>query len=616
MRVLNQQQKLHRQMIKRFFVLLILSFYLISAFSQSWEEVKRNTQTYLYGEGWGATIDEADQQALSALISKISVVVSNNFSIIEDERTVNGKLDAASYTTSKLQTYSTATLTNTERVVIDNNPDQTHVGRYIKRSELNKIFEGRIRTIKEYIRLGKVAEEACKIDDALRNYYWAYSLLKSVQRPSSVTYSDELTGEVIYPLTWLPQQITNILKDLDVKVIGNDGTNVDLMFKYKEQPVSTLDFTYFDGRNWSNICSAKDGRGTMEFIKGMIPSNVQINYEYAYRGQAHINQEMQSVLNVVKGQAIRAARVNLQIDKSKFPSEEALSIERVSGTEGVLPVANAESYRSVLTQVLNAIRNHCYDGVQTYFTKDGWDMFTRLVRYGNARILNTNNCTFSQLGDNVVARSIQMNFSFKNGIRKDFVEDVVFTFDKDKKIDCIAFGLDRKARQDIMRRGAWTPVARQTIMQFLENYKTAYALKRLDYLKTIFDDDAVIIVGHVVKRMVSDSHSKDMSTSMYAKKYVTRTQYSKEQYLRNLEVCFRSNEFVNIRFANNDVRKAKEGEEYGIQIKQDYYSTNYGDQGYLYLQVDIENAQKPIIKVRTWQPEPDPEIGLFGLGNW
>lgn len=616
MKASNQQQKLHRQMIKRFFVLLILSFYLISAFSQSWEEVKRNTQTYLYGEGWGATIDEADQQALSALISKISVVVSNNFSIIEDERTVNGKLDAASYTTSKLQTYSTATLTNTERVVIDNNPDQTHVGRYIKRSELNKIFEGRIRTIKEYIRLGKVAEEAYKIDDALRNYYWAYSLLKSVQRPSSVTYSDELTGEVIYPLTWLPQQITNILKDLDVKVIGNDGTNVDLMFKYKGQPVSTLDFTYFDGRNWSNICSAKDGRGTMEFVKGMIPSNVQINYEYAYRGQAHINQEMQSVLNVVKGQAIRAARVNLQIEGAKSISEEKLSIVRVSGTEGMLPVANAESYRSVLTQVVNAIRGHSYDGVQTYFTKDGWDMFTRLVRYGNARILNTNNCTFSQLRDNVVARSIQMAFSFKGGIRKDFVEDVVFTFDKDKKIDCISFGLDRKARQDIMRRGAWTPVARQTIMQFLENYKTAYALKRLDYLKTIFDDDAVIIVGHVVKRMVSDSHSKDMSTSMHAKKYVTRTQYSKEQYLRNLEACFRSNEFVNIRFANNDVRKAKEGEEYGIQIKQDYYSTNYGDQGYLYLQVDLENAQKPIIKVRTWQPEPDPEIGLFGLGNW
>lgn len=64
------------------------------------------------------------------------------------------------------------------------------------------------------------------------------------------------------------------------------------------------------------------------------------------------------------------------------------------------------------------------------------------------------------------------------------------------------------------------------------------------------------------------------------------------------------------------MRKAKDGEEYGIQIKQDYYSTNYGDEGYLYIQVDLNDRKEPIIKVRTWQPEPDPEVGLFGLGNF
>lgn len=603
-------------MTKRFFVLLMTSLCLIPAFSQSWDEVKRNTQTYLSGEGWGATVEEADQQALAALISKITVVVSSDFSITEDERTTNGTLDATSYTNSKLQTYSTATLTNTERVVIDNNADLAHIGRYIKRDELNKIFEGRIRTIKEYIRLGKLAEAASKVDDALRNYYWAYALLKSVQQPSNVTFTDNETGENIYPLTWLPQQLTNIMKDLEVKVTGNDGTNVDLMFYYKGEPVSTLDYTYFDGRNWSNICSAKDGRGTMEFVKDMVPENVQINYEYAYRGQAHINQEIQSVLNVVKGQAIRAARVNVQTGKSKPADDKSPIIKKATKTESLLTVENNEVYRTTLNSVLKAIKSRQYSGVENLFTPDGWDMFTRLIRYGNARILDTRNCTFSQMRDDVIARSIQMSFSFKKGIRKNFVEDVVFTFDKERKIDCIAFGLDRKAKQDIMKRGAWTPLARQTIMQFLENYKTAYALKRLDYLKAIFDDDAVIIVGHVAEKMVAYTPSRDMPTIFHMQKYIKRTQYSKKQYMRNLEACFRSNEFVNIRFANNDVRKAKDGEEYGIQIKQDYYSTNYGDQGYLYLQVDLDNPDKPVIKVRTWQPEPDPKIGLFGLGNW
>ena len=604
-------------MTKRVVLLFFFNIFLIPAFSQSWDEVKHNTQTYLCGEGWGVTVEEADQQALAALISKISVVVSNDFSITEDERTTNGVLDAKSYTNSKLQTYSTATLTNTERIVIDNDADETHVGRYIKRTELNRIFEGRIRTIKEYLRLGRMAENSCKIDDALRNYYWAYSLLKSVQRPSEVTFNDEETGETIYPLTWIPQRLTDIMKELSVRVIANDGTNVDLMFLYKGQPVSTLDFTYFDGRNWSNICSVKDGLGSMEFTKGMIPTNVQINYEYAYRGQAHINQEIQSVLNVVKGQSIRAARVNIQTGKPTVKNLAKLENKRVSTkNDSMLPVVTDKPYKDVLDKVVSSIRKRGYDDIRDCFSEDGWEMFTCLVKYGNARILNTSDCTFAQLRDNVIARSIQMSFSFRKGLRKEFVEDVVFTFNKDKKIDCVAFGLDRKAKQDIMRRGAWSPIARQTIMQFLENYKTAYALKRLDYLKTIFDDDAVIIVGHVAEKMVKDNRSKDGAMSFHNQKTVKRIQYSKDQYMKNLEACFRSNEFVNIRFANNDVRKAKNGEEYGIQIKQDYYSTNYGDQGYLYLQVDLEEPDKPIIKVRTWQPEPDPEIGLFGMGNW
>ena len=41
-------------------------------------------------------------------------------------------------------------------------------------------------------------------------------------------------------------------------------------------------------------------------------------------------------------------------------------------------------------------------------------------------------------------------------------------------------------------------------MEFLENYKTAYALKRLDYINTIFDDDAVIIIGNLVRHAANN----------------------------------------------------------------------------------------------------------------
>lgn len=57
------------------------------------------------------------------------------------------------------------------------------------------------------------------------------------------------------------------------------------------------------------------------------------------------------------------------------------------------------------------------------------------------------------------------------------------------------------------------------------------------------------------------------------------------------------------------------GELYAIQIAQDYYSSSYGDKGYLFLMVDINDPENPIIKVRTWQPDKDPNFGLYGPGD-
>jgi hypothetical protein len=207
-----------------------------------------------------------------------------------------------------------------------------------------------------------------------------------------------------------------------------------------------------------------------------------------------------------------------------------------------------------------------------------------------------------------------MSFSFSRGVKKSFVEDIVFTFDASGQIESLAFGLDDIAAKDILTKQAWPETARMAIMEFLENYKTAFALERLDYIRTIFDDNAVIIVGKVATVAPNPMAENQLS---YNNKVITRTRYTKEQYLRNLERCFASNEFVNIHFANNDVIKAgKGGEIYGIQIKQDYYSTNYGDTGYLFLLVDINEPKTPMIKVRTWQPEPDPVDGLYDMSHF
>lgn len=608
-------------MMKRYLLLpfICLVFSVSSLTAQSWEQVKKSKDIYLSGEGWGSTIEEADQQALADLISKISVVVSHDFEMTEDEMTKNGQLDASSYVSSKVNTYSQSTLTNTERLVLENEPD-AHVGRYIKRSELSRIFEGRKLKVKEFIRLAEKAESSFKVDDAVRYYYWAFSLLKTLQYPGEEKCTDS-KGIEHHLVTWLPAQINAIFDDIQVNVSHRDGDNLELAFTFRNQPVVSLDYTYFDGRDWSNIYSAKDGRGVLELAKGASPENLQLKIEYAYRGEAHIDREVESVLKVVRSQALRKSYLTVPLEKTVQPAMTPVAKPKAKpANDMVLPSVAAitelkddAAYRQKIDAIIAAIRVSDYHRVDSYFTADGLQMYHDLISYGKARIVGEPKYKVYSKGDAVVARTVPMSFSFAHGVRKSFVEDVVFTFDaKSGKIDCLAFALDETASSDILGQGYWPESAKMTILEFMENYKTAYCLKRLDYIESIFDDNALIIVGHVVNKFDRTTNGDKYE---YANHHaVKRTQYTKATYLKHLAQCFKSNECINIRFTNNDVvRAGKGGEVYGIQIKQDYYSTNYGDTGYLFLMVDLNNPDEPIIKVRTWQEEPDPVEGLYDL---
>lgn len=576
----------------------------------SWDEIKQSP-LYLYGEGWGASDAEADKHALADLISKISVNVSSTFTVTEDELQQNGQTNSESYARSKVETYSQATLTNTGKIVIAHEPD-AHIGRYILRSEIAKIFKSRENRIKEMIGLAKQGERLGKIDDALRYYYWAFCLLKTLQRPNETTYTDESGTHIL--INWIPNQMNAVFDNISIRPIKTENNVMEIAVEYKNRPVDSFDYTYFDGQNWSNIYSARDGRGVIELSPGAITDNIRIKCEYEYRNEAHIDNEIENVFNIVKGQAFRKSYITVSgaaVNATQPEQNAAVSAIETSETNSIASAIDETPYRLIMDNVLNAIASKNYNAAEQYFTPNGADMFRKLINYGKARILDSANLQFSEIDGKTVCRNAAMSFSFRNGMRKSFVEDVVFTFNSDKKIDYIAFGLGDRAQNDILNKGEWSLTARNAIMNFLENYKTAYALKRLDYIEQVFDDNAVIISGCVIRR--PKGRELENSEQFISNQYVRYTRVNKDEYIDRLRRSFAGKEFINIRFSNNDVRKmSKGGELYCIQIKQDYYSSNYGDSGYLFLMVDLNRPDAPIIKVRTWQPQPDPDFGLIG----
>ena len=608
-----------------FLTLLLLSF---DAFPQSWESIK-DSEEYLYGEGWGTTVAEADKQALAALISNIaSNVTSESHSRLRVSNN-NGELDEKSQFTHSVSTYSQATLTNTQRVILKNEPD-AYVARWIKKSEIDKIFESRRRKALDLVESAVRAEEKGKVDDVLRNYYWSLSLLKSLQYPNDVTYVDR-DGKSHILTNWIKEQMDETFENIAVSVVKHEGDDVRLNFAYKGKPVNSLDYTYFDGQTWSNLYSAKDGLGVLELAQGYIGEQIQLKYEYEFLGEAQIDKEIKSVLNVVKGTSMRDAYVNVRLERKQIAEvkrTESPTLKKMTDsftTNDVSTLSPPQSmgseasvYAKVVERLVNVIRSRNYHLAKDMFTETGWDMFTKLIRYGKAKVLDSSGMRFYKDNGIVMERGLRMSFSFTSNIRKAFVEDIVLQFNKEKKIFNISFGLGKTAEDDILNKGVWDEKARFAIVDFLENYKTAYALKRLNYIRSVFDDNAVIITGTIAKiasPVINTENQSRISTE--GNNIIKYNRQTKDQYLQNLKRCFERNEFVNIRFANNDVTKlGKGGELYAIQIAQDYYSSTYGDKGYLMLMVDINNPQKPLIILRTWQPEKDPNFGLYGPGNF
>ena len=611
--------------MKQLTTILLLFLALLPVGAQGWDVIK-NSNEYIYGEAVGATVEEADRQVLVDLVTKIALQISSDFTVVDEDVSKNGKFDSETFVRNCVSTYAQALLANTEKWVVGKEPNFT-VRRWIKLSEVDKIFADRIAKAKEMLQIAADAVEQERVDMALQYYYWAYSLIRSTQHPDRV----EWNGHKV--TVWVPLQIDAILSNISAVCERREGNNVDLKFAYKGKPVKNLDFTYSDGRADCSG-SAKDGWGMLEMAPGYESDYYNISVEYEYKGNAQGDAEMQNVLNVVTKRVFSNAELKILAKNVAKPQNatakktagkvvapvEIKPVVQGNDLTATQVVASEEQYKAVYDKILNSIKSKNYSSASSCFTVNGLDVYNRLICMGSGRIIEDPAPVFFKgSGGCVVVRGLRMSFIFNIGHRKKtFVEDVAFTFNKEGKCDNISFGLGAEVTNNIMvKPTGWKEEARELILEFLENYKTAFCLKRIDFLKNIFHDDTPIIVGSEVKVATINPMNERQVTST-GRKIIKYNRYTKYEYISKLRRAFNANEFINIRFTECDVQwqEAAEGEFFSIQIAQDYCSSSYADQGYLFLMFDATNHDAPQIKICTWQPEKDPELGFYGPGNF
>jgi hypothetical protein len=574
----------------------------------------RESDKYLYGLGKSEIYEKADQAALSDLISQLSVNVEDSLTILRTE--IEG--DYKEYARSVVNTYSSVSLSNALRAEEEKKGIYTVI-RYFPKKDINKIFESRKQAILNYTKDGLKAEWKLQIGDALRNFYWANILLRSHPEYNSLKYNDE--NDTLLLKVFLPNKINEIFSNIEFSIQEQHYkpeekyARYTLNLKYKNEDIQNLDYTYKFKNSWSGSVSAANGLASLEFYgdDAKKDKKIKIRVEYMYRNKAFFDKDVQSVFSSdLDLPYFSQCELTAQLDKIKA-KEYPVSVNVESKNK--ISKTTERTFREKFQGLLEAIEKNQIVTDASLFTPDGLKAYNELIRYGNAKLLTeNNNLEIIKLNDESMVRSIPMKFSFSGN--RDFIENVVFILNDDNKIDDVNFSLSEAAIDDILSKEDRfaSQEVKYFLIRFMENYKTAYCLKRLAYLQKIFDEDALIIVGKVVKK---SNRPTDAYYSSFSNEEVTYQRLSKEQYLSNLERVFELNEFVNIHFEDNTVKKAKKDVDiYGIQIAQHYTSATYADKGYLFLMIDLRDTLNPLIHVRTWQPQKNKDGSIYGLEDF
>jgi hypothetical protein len=487
---------------------------------------------------------------------------------------------------------------------------------------VEKIFENRTEKIKDYVIMGTKAQREYRIGDALRYYYWAYALWLS--HPYRDEIKENVDGREILLGLLLQDRLNAIFSNIkfdvidEVKNTDENFTKLLLHCSFNKHDVINIDYRYSIGGNVSALQEVENG-----FTEILLFDDEQneidklrIGIEYKYINKSYHDKELSAVLNTVRIPFFKKSRKPVkikskQLNKAKYPAQtESPKYEKLNNLEN-----SKTFYKKTINNLLYDIKNKNYEYAYKYFTPEGRKMFDELIKNGNVSVFPIyDTLKIININGKTMIRSIPMAFYFPNSNHQ-YVENVVFSFNEENKIEEISFAIDNITISNILNHGkAFGNLKdKYTLIKFMESYKTAYSLKRLNYIESIFSDNALIIVGTVLKQA---SRIEDMYKTI-GTKAIRYQKLNKKEYIERLKVVFNSNEYINIDFDDAIVKKVNGNNKiYGIQIAQHYYSSSYNDFGYLFLMIDLNDSLKPTIYVRTWQPEKNPDGSIYGLEDF
>lgn len=192
----------------------------------------------------------------------------------------------------------------------------------------------------------------------------------------------------------------------------------------------------------------------------------------------------------------------------------------------------------------------------------------------------------------------------------------VINFLKNGQISDFYVGLELHQYNNVMKhRSVEDKARREIILNFIENFRTAYIKKDIEFIENVFSEKALIITGRVI---VPGNYDTDNIKSGFTERQVQYLVHTKQEYIQRLQGIFNVISYLNLFFRDIDVRPhRKYADFYGVWLDQEWNASNYSDRGYLFLLIQFRDNDFPLIWIRTWQDALDFEKGeMFGFHNF
>lgn len=572
---------------------------------------------------------KANDLALSEMLSQIAVSVQSDFTNSIEENVSADKIELKRRCESILKTYSSASLTNAE--LTKRRTDKEIIFQWsIPKSEVQKIFSSRLHQAEGLFYSAEEAESKNQLEQALRWFYQADLLFRSVP----ATFQQNQSG--INELSCI-KKITEVLNGLEFHLIDDwlesDSRKVTFGVFYKGKSVSSLKVHYDNGFDW--IPTEINHSELLIWLDGSAKSknNVVLEIEYKFSSHKDQNSTVSEIWDLVA--------------KPKFDSRKSLSFAKETHSETELPKpqeaevkleSKIELQKAKGFGVKIEFEENCPKGFKENSPKscaslvkqfkDGKiseeSVFADKFAVGKAKDIlrltkpkpqseNLNLKSYKN-SEGWEVREIPVNLS-KKGLGG-IVDNLVMDFDENGKITDVNFSIGEADFQQFYEVGQevddWEK--RQKIVKFLETFKTAYNSRQIKVVEQMYSDNAEIIVGKVIRSQPLSVEIK----SHLPQERIEYLHFTKQDYIRRLGNIFSENvnSFLYYQYDQLEVIKGARGSEiYGVHVRQNYISQNYADEGYLCLVINF-GEEPPLIHVRAWLPQEWSEDQLIKVTDF